>query len=410
MAAAAWTAVGKTVIAWDPDGDLRSGLAAGHGAVAEPGLDDALRSALKGKRLAVTTDLAQAITEAPVTHLAYDTAVGPSGRPDDPRLADAVNIFASAAPDGALLLVSSQIPVGTSYAWRELLNAQARGLLLAHAPENLRLGRALEDFLHPDRLLIGADDDAAWERASDILAPFFAVPMRMGLAAAEMAKHATNAYLALCVAFANELAWLALAAGADPSEVAAGLRADPRVSPSAPLRPGTAFSGATLTRDLVTLRDLGKSCGRPELFSAVIEANERHASVALTWLEESLGSLQGRHIAVAGLTYKPGTSTLRDSLPLRLVNLLLQRGATVSAWDPAAEAFEPAPGLTRASSFRACVQNADALTVMTALPELAHADWAALRPARRLVVDGCMGVDRTSAEAAGWTYRGLASG
>lgn len=408
VAAAAWTAIGMGVIAWDPDSDLRSGLAAGHGAVVEPGLEEALRSALEGGLLAVTADIAQAIAGAPVTHLAYDTAVGPTGRPDDPRLDDAVRAFAAAAPNGALLLVSSQIPVGTSQRWRELLNAQARGLLLAHAPENLRLGRALEDFLHPDRLLVGADDDAAWERASDILAPFFAAPMRMGLAAAEMAKHATNAYLALCVAFANELAWLALAAGADPSEVAAGLRADPRVSPSAPLRPGTAFSGATLTRDLVTLLDLGERCGRPELFSAVIDANERHANVALAWLDESLGSLVGRHIAIAGLTYKPGTSTLRDSLPLRLVHALLERGATVAAWDPTAEDFESPAGFTRSSSLETCVHEADALAVMTTLPELADADWAALRPARRLVVDGCMGVDRKSVEAAGWTYRGLA--
>jgi UDPglucose 6-dehydrogenase len=232
--------------------------------------------------------------------------------------------------------------------------------------------------------------------------------MRMSLAAAEMAKHATNAYLAFCVAFANDLAWLTLAAGADPSEVAAGLRADPRVSPSAPLRPGTAFSGATLTRDLVTLRDLGEGCGRPELFAAVIDANERHSNVALTWLEESLGSLEGRRIAIAGLTYKPGASTLRDSLPLRLVQTLLERGATVNAWDPGADIFEPPAGFARSSSLEAGIQGADALVVMTALPELADVDWDALRPARRMVVDGCMGVRRATVEAAGWEYRGLA--
>lgn len=410
VAAAAWTATGRTVIAWDPDDDLRSGLAAGRGAVVEPGLEEALRSALESGLLAVVPDVIEAVVGAPVTHLAYDTAVGPSGRPDDRRLDDAVDTFAAVAPDGALMLVSSQIPVGTSRRWRGLLNAEGRGLLLAHVPENLRLGRALEDFLHPDRMLIGADDDAAWEGASNVLAPFFATPMRMSLTSAEMAKHATNAYLAFCVAFANDVAWLALAAGADPIEVTAGLRADPRVSPSAPLRPGTAFSGATLTRDLVTLRDLGERCGRPELFSAVMAANERHANIALAWLEESLGSLHGQHIAVAGLTYKPATSTLRDSLPLRLVHLLLERGATVSAWDPTADAFEPPAGFSRASSLEACAKNADALAVMTALPELANIDWATLHPARRLVIDGCMGVGRKSAEAAGWTYRGLAGG
>lgn len=408
VAAAAWTATGRSVRAWDPDPGLGSGIAGARAAVAEPGLDEALRSALERGLLRVVDDAAQAIASARVTHLAYDTQVGPSGHPDDGRLAAAVDTFAATAPDGALLLVSSQLPVGTCQGWRDLLCAQERGLLLAYAPENLRLGRALEDLLCPDRLLIGADDDEAFERAVDALAPFSASPVRVGLAAAEMVKHATNTYLALCVAFANDLAWLSLSAGADPSEVAAGLRADPRVSRSAPLRPGPAFSGATLMRDVVTLRALGERCGRPELFAAIIDANERHAELALTWLEDSLGSLRGTRLAVAGLTYKAGTSTLRDSLPLRLVSQLLERGATVTAWDPAAEYFEPPSGVTRVESLEACVHEVDALAVMTALPQLEHVDWRLLRPARRLVVDGCMGVDREAAEAAGWTYRGLA--
>jgi UDPglucose 6-dehydrogenase len=410
VAAAAWGAADRTVLGWDADDDLRSMLAGGNGPAREPGLDEGLRSAIERGFLIVAESGADAMSRAPITHLAYDTTVDSSGRPDDPRLGDAVATFAEAAPDGALLLVSSQIPVGTSGKWRRFLEDQGRDLLIAHVPENLRLGQALADFLHPERLLIGADDDASWERAANALAPFHEEPMRMGLAAAEMAKHATNAYLALCVAFANDLAWLARAAGADPSEVAAGLRADSRISPSAPLRPGAAFSGATLARDLVTLRDLGKRCGRPELFSAVIDANERHANVAFAWLEESLGSLDGRQVAVVGLTYKPGTSTLRDSLPLRLVRVLLERGATVNAWDPLADVFEPPAGFTRAPSLEVCTRNADAVAVMTALPELVNVDWAALRPARRLVIDGCMGVDRRSAEAAGWRYRGLAGG
>ena len=163
-------------------------------------------------------------------------------------------------------------------------------------------------------------------------------------------------------------------------------------------------------RDLVVLSDLGAKYGRPDLFDAVIRANERHAQVALAWLEDSLGSLAGRRVAVVGLTYKPGTSTLRDSLPLKLVSQLLERGATVAAWDPAAEPFDPPAGFTRAASFEASVEDADALAVMTALPQLADVDWRKLRPARRLVIDGCMGVDRDAAESAGWSYRGLARG
>jgi UDPglucose 6-dehydrogenase len=409
VVAAAWTTTGRRVLAWDPDAELRAAIGRAEGAVVEPGLDETMRSALERKLLTVVDDAEQAIAGASVTHLAFDTRIDNSGHVSDSRLNDAVGVFTDAAPDGALLLVSSQVAVGTSQRWRTLLAAEDRGLLLAHIPENLRLGMAMEDFLHPDRLLIGADEDKAFECAGEVLAPFSEEPMRLGLAAAEMAKHATNAYLALCVAFANDLAWLSLSVNADPTEVTNALRADPRVSPSAPLRPGTAFSGATLMRDLVTLRDVGERCGRPELFDAVIQANERHAEIAVAWLEESLGPLMGTRIAVAGLTYKPGTSTLRDSLPLKLVSKLLARGATVAAWDPAAESFVPPAGVTRAPSLEASVEGADALAVLTALPQLQDVDWRGLRPARRLVIDGCMGIDRELAEGAGWSYKGLAA-
>jgi UDPglucose 6-dehydrogenase len=410
VASAGWALSDRRVVASDPDIELRSRLAAGHAPVYEPGLEDALRLTFERGTLRVADDVAEAITQARVTYLAYDTMVDASGRAADPRLESAVQSFVANAHDGALLIVSSQVTVGTSRTWRELLNAQGRGLLIACVPENLRLGRALEDFLRPDRLLIGADDGESWEAASVALAPFHPAPMRLSLASAEMAKHATNAYLAMCIAFANDLAWLALAAGADPSEVAAGLRADPRVSPTAPLRPGSAFSGSTLARDLNALRDLGEKCGRAELFAAVAETNERHAAVALTWLEDALGSLEGARIAVAGLTYKAGTSTLRGSLPVRVVELLLDRGATVTAWDPTADELAVMPRLSRTKSLEECVREADALVVLTGLPELAAVDWNTLRPGGRFVVDACMGVDRRAVEAAGWVYRGFATG
>ena len=407
VSAAAWTTLGLRVVGWDPDSGLREALCRGEAPVSEPGIDQALAAALSLKTFSIAPKADAAIAGAAVTHIAFDTQLGSSSLPDDPRLDKAVESFVRAAPDGALLLVSSQVPAGTCRGWKALLDAEQRGLLIAHVPENLRLGSSLDDFLHPPRLLVGADEDEAFDRAAALLAPLGTTPIRLGLSSAEMAKHATNAYLALCIAFANDLAWVSRFVGADPTEVTEALRADPRVSPTAPLRPGTAFSGATLIRDLATLRSLGEEAGRPALFAAVIETNEQHATLALAWLEESLGGLAGKHGAVAGLTSKPGTSTLRDSLPLRIVGDILERGATVAAWDPSAEAFGPRDGLTRSPTLAASLEGADCLVVLTALPEIRTADWAALQPGSGIVVDACGGVDRKAAEAAGWSYRGL---
>jgi len=405
VTAAGLAGTGAGVVVWDPDPELRATLASGHAPVLEPGVDDALAAALAADRLAVAGSAHAAVASAAVTVLAYDTAVDEDGLPHDPRLDNAVTAFTAEAPDGALLLVTSQVPIGTCARWKRELDDARRGLLLAHAPENLRLGSALDDFVHPPRLLIGADDDAAFMQAAELLAPLETEPRRLALASAEMAKHATNAYLGLCIAFANDLAWLSEFAGADALEVADALRADPRVSPTAPLRPGTAFSGATLSRDLSTLRAVGKAAGRPDLFSAILAANERHAQLAVTLLEDELGSLASCRVAVAGLTYKAGTSTLRDSLPLRVVARLVACGATVAAWDPAAEAFAPGPGVTRAATLEDAVRGADALAVLTALPELRAVDLSALEPRRRVLVDVCGGTNRLETESAGWRVR-----
>jgi nucleotide sugar dehydrogenase len=407
VSVAGWCALGMRVAAWDSDPRLRSNLAGGRAPVIEDGVEDAYAQATREDRLEILADAADAVAGAPVTHLTYDTKVAEADLLDL-RLEEAVEVFSLHAPDGALLLVSSQLPVGTCNRWLARLEDEGRGLGLAHIPENLRLGRALPDFLHPPRLVLGAEDDPTYERAAALLRPLGSKPIRTRLASAEMAKHATNAYLALCIAFANDLASIALERGADPAEVSEALRADPRVSPKAPLRPGTAFSGETLGRDVRILAWADRESGRPSLFQAVLDSNERHSYVGLAWLEQEISAIAGAELAVAGLTYKPGTSTLRDSLPLRIVKELVARGAHVRAWDPLAEEFEP-EGFVRERSLDVAVAGADALLVLTSLPELREVQWESLAPRRRLVIDAALGVNASAARAAGWTYRGLAA-
>src|SRR5207248_1801981 len=169
-----------------------------------------------------------------VVHVAFDSRVNDRGAVDDGRIVAAVQAAAHAAPPGCLLLLSSQVPVGTGQRIRHLLAAAGRpDMLFAYLPENLRLGSAVTDFLHPARLVVGTADGASWHAARAALAGIGAVaPARLDIASAELAKHATNAYLALCITFANEIAALAATHGGDAALVMAALRSDPRVSPT----------------------------------------------------------------------------------------------------------------------------------------------------------------------------------
>ncbi len=408
VAAACWPRRGHIVTAWDPDGQVRAAVAAARPLVAEPGLPERIAEALVAGTLTVADTCAAAVRHVDVTHLAFDAAVDESGEPADGRLDPAVDVFAEHAPDGALLLVSSQVRIGTCGRWRKVLRARGRGLRLAYYPENLRLGSAVERFDSAEGAVLGSDEDAL-ESALALVGTLGTAPIVMGVESAEMVKHARNSYLALCIVFANELAWLTLAVGADAREVVRGLRADPRVSPAAPLRPGPAFSGATLRRDVRALADLGARHGRPELFSTLLAANDRHEDTVRSWLAEEYGpDLTGRAFAVLGLTYKAGTSTLRDSLPLRLCADLLAGGATVRAYDPLADEV-PALGrrFTRVGDPADAVRDADAVLMLTAFQDL---PWAGFAPARRLVLDDTAVLDPAELTEAGWTVRSLLAG
>ncbi len=405
----AWLTVGRSVRAWDPDPQLRDGLRRGEIPVVEPGLVEALTVAEVGDRLVVCDDAASALQGTTAGFIAFDSATDQSGRVADPRLDAAVAAVLNHSAEGFVLVVSSQVEVGTMDGWRDAALAAGRDdVWFVHVPENLRLGHGLDDYLRPARLVIGAPDEATRRRALDVLEPIDGERCHLDLAAAELAKHATNAYLGMCIAFANEMAWLARSAGADGAAVLEALRSDARVAPSAPLHPGSAFSGATLRRDLRALQEYGATCGRPDLFSAILDVNDRHGSFAVDLLKERLPTLSGARIAAIGLAYKPGTSTLRDSLPLTIVRRLCAEGASVSAYDPLADAVpEPPDGLTRSASLAGAVADADAVVTLSPLNELRDGAWLTHVPAATVVVDGCGVVDPQMALDAGLTFASL---
>jgi UDPglucose 6-dehydrogenase len=248
----------------------------------------------------------------------------------------------------------------------------AKELRFACSPENLRLGAALKVFLSPDRIVVGIRRDADREILERLLHPITERLEWMSVESAEMTKHAINAFLAASVTFANEIAILCEVVGADAKAVERGLKGEARIGPKAYLSPGAAFAGGTLARDVEFLRAVGsrRSLASP-LLGAIRVSNDAHKHWAERKLVEFLGELTGRTIGVWGLTYKPGTSTLRRSLSVELCNALIARGARLRVHDPAAEALPAAwtGAVERCDDPIGATVDVDALVVATEWPE-----------------------------------------
>jgi UDPglucose 6-dehydrogenase len=292
-----------------------------------------------------------------------------------------------------VVLVSSQLSVNTVARLEREWASQSRGrrVSFAASPENLRLGNALEAFTRPDRVVVGIRPGDDRRRLAELFAPITSSIEWMSVESAEMTKHAVNAFLATSVAFINELAALCERAGADAKEVERGLRSEGRIGPRAYLSPGGAFTGGTLARDVQFLRELGHAQQRPTpLLDGVEASNTSHRRWVERRLTQELGSVDSRRIAVWGLTYKPGTDTLRRSGAIDLCRWLTNSGASVCVHDPAAGELPDDIGtVERSDDAIATAASADALVVATEWPHYRRVDvdrLAALMPAG-LVLD-----------------------
>jgi len=370
---------GNPVIGIDPDREVVEALNAGYPPVSEPGLEDLMRS--NAARLSFASD-PHALTEARCAWVTFDTPVADDDIADvEWVLEHAVELLSQLQP-GALVIVSSQLPVGSIATLQERC-ASARadgGLRFACVPENLRLGRALESFQEPDRIVAGVRTEADRVELAALLAPFSTEVQWMRVESAEMTKHALNGFLATSVAFINEIAAICESVGADAEEVSRGLKSERRIGPHAYLGPGDAFAGGTLARDIGFLRGLAKHEGLPaHVFAGVADGNSAHKSWTRRKLIELLGdadspeedALLGRQVAIWGLTYKPGTDTLRRSSAIELCRWLVSVGAVVRAHDPAVSALPPdlATKMELCATPLEAAEQADALVVCTPWPD-----------------------------------------
>lgn len=336
--AAGLAKAGHRVIGFDPDDAVVNKLKAGKAPLFEPGLDDAIAEGLVRGVLNFTSVGVAALEYTEVLWVAYDTPVSDDDRADTGYVEEQVMGLLVDAPVGLLVLISSQMPVGSAARLEQRAQATwpTKNIRFAVSPENLRLGQALPYFLKPDRVVVGVRKGEDRHLLEQVFAPINGPVEWMSVESAEMAKHAINAFLALSVTFANELAVLCEKTGADAREVERALKSESRIGPKAYVRPGSAFAGGTLARDVVFLSELAEANGAPiTLVPAIQSSNETHKQWIYRVAADVLCGKTGARVAVLGLTYKPGTDTLRRSTSVEFCRWAAAQGCVVCAHDPA---------------------------------------------------------------------------
>ena len=337
VTAACLASVGHDVTGLDSNSGIVEKLQKAEPPVSEPGLDGLIREGINAGQLRFTSDAKIAISSAEVLWVTYDTPVDENDQADVEFVFEEVLKLLSFLSIDTTVLVSSQLPVGSIRRFEDISAEKypEKNIRFAYSPENLRLGKSLDVFLHPDRVIIGVRRQEDREILNRLLGSIADNILWMGVESAEMTKHAINAFLGMSITFINEIASICENIGADAHEVERGLKSETRIGPAAYLSPGAAFAGGTLARDIEFLKDIGSSNNLVNpLISAVRKSNDEHKKWIQRRLFAVLGGLKGKRVAVWGLTYKPGTNTLRRSLSVEMCNWLQEQGAEIAVHDP----------------------------------------------------------------------------
>jgi UDPglucose 6-dehydrogenase len=412
---------GNDVLCLDVDAAKIATLHAGGVPIHEPGLEPLIRRNVEAGRLRFTTDADLAVAHGALQFIAVGTPPEEDGSADMRYVLAAARSIGRRMTDFKIVVGKSTVPVGTADRVRAAIAEElaARGTKLAFAvasnPEFLKEGAAVEDFMKPDRVVIGADDERAIAALRAVYAPFMRNHDRllvMDVRSAELTKYAANAMLATRISFMNELANLADALGADIEHVRQGIGSDPRIGYHF-LYPGVGYGGSCFPKDVKALRHTADELGRPLLIlDAVEEVNDAQKLRLVEKIVGRLGDdLSGRTFALWGLAFKPNTDDMREAPSRTVVGALVARGAKVRAWDPVAiPEARKAMGREKALSFvaspAAALEGADALVVVTEWQEFRSPDFDAIRRMLRepLVFDGRNLYDPATVRAAGLEY------
>jgi UDPglucose 6-dehydrogenase len=339
----------------------------------EPGLDQIVEKNEKAGRLRFTTDIKTAVEAAQVVFLAVGTPPKDDGSADMSFYRQAARDVAEAMNGYKVLVTKSTVPIGTGKWLREFVSQNQKTETefgVASNPEFLREGAAIDDFMRPDRVVIGSNESRAIDVMKELYRPLYLIETPIvitSLEAAELIKYAANAFLATKITFINEVANLCDAIGCDVHDVARGMGMDNRIGRKF-LHPGPGYGGSCFPKDTRALTTVADQFGvETRIVDAVIEANERQRDAMIPKIEKLVGDLDGKHIGILGLSFKPETDDMRESPAVDIIRVLKERGATVRAFDPVAmdEARHCIAGIEFASDEYDAIKDADALVIVT---------------------------------------------
>ncbi len=391
VTSACLASLGHNVTAYDPDHALITNLQQGITPISEPGLDDLINQEQNESKRLVYTAEASALNAVDIIWITFDTPLNADNQPDAAYVENQIKNIIPQTKPGAIILVSSQLPVGSTRKLIDWCNVHhpEKQCRFGCSPENLRLGKAIEVFMKQERVVVGTSDDSMKPMLTDLLSPIAERIEWMSVESAEMTKHALNAFLATSIVFINEISTLCEQVGADAHEVSRGLKSDIRIGKRAYLQPGNAIAGGTLLRDINYLIEKSNETEIPALLChAILDANEAHKRWAANKVKSLYTDLSGKKITLLGLSYKTGTDTLRHSLAIEIAQMFHEAGAKVVGFDSDVSALpdslngviEYKPSLDEALS------EADVAIVTKFMPELSQltenklCDWMGPQP------------------------------
>jgi UDPglucose 6-dehydrogenase len=415
VSGACFAEFGTTVTCVDSDEAKISRLIEGQIPIYEPGLDMLVRRNVEAGRLKFTTDLTNGVRDNLVVFICVGTPEDPHGRADLSSVLDVAGSIAEAMESYKVVVMKSTVPVGTGDRVEALIRKRNGGrhpVSVASNPEFLREGAAIEDFMRPNRVVIGTEDEQAEAILNDLYRPLYLIEtpiVRTRRRSAELIKYASNAFLAVKISFINEMANLCEATGADVHDIARGMGLDRRIGPKF-LHPGPGFGGSCFPKDTHAILRTAEELGEPlRLVGAAVSVNDDRPERMLARIKEAVGEpLEDRTIALLGLAFKPQTDDVRESPALKVAAKLTEAGAKVRAFDPVAAETARAAGFSGElcrDEYHAC-EGADALAIATEWNQFRNLDLGRIKGILRrpVLIDMRNVYEREDVEAKGFSY------